>query len=192
MCGWLDLPLSPTGERQLQCFRKQTSNEFKPAAVYASSSSRALVTAEALASRWSLRVRVDPQLREISCGAFEGMTVEEVRQRYPDVWTRNALQDDNEFAWPNGETYKNFRQRVFQAFSRIASRHVDARIAVVTHTGVISQVVGAIEGLSPAVWEQYRPAPFSATEVIWSRGAPLQLLSFNISEWWRELQPHGG
>ena len=44
--------------------------------------------------------------------------------------------------------------------------------------------------LSPAVWEQYRPAPFTATEVIWSRDAPRHLLSFNVSQWWRGFQRH--
>ena len=192
MCGWLDLPVSPIGERQLQCFRNRPLDEFKPEAVYTSSSSRARVTAKALASKWGLPVRSDPQLREISCGAFEGMSIAEVRHRYPELWAQNALQINSEIAWSNGETYKSFRRRVCQALSRIASRHDNARIPVVTHTGVISQVIGAIKGLSPAVWEQYRPGPFTATEVIWRGESPVELLSFNLSDWWRELQPHAG
>lgn len=191
MCGWLDLPLSPAGERQLHDFRNHPSH-FKPEAIYASSLARARVTAEALASNWSTQVSIDPELREINCGAFEGMLIEEVKQRYPELWAENASQENGEFAWPEGETYKNFRHRVFDALSRIARRHVNARIPVVTHTGVISQVVGAMKGLSPAAWEQYRPEPFTATEVIWNSEAPLQLVSFNVSGWWRELQPRDG
>lgn len=190
MCGWLDLPLSRTGKRQLLRFRDQASDEVKFEGIYTSSSSRARVTARALAAKWGLRIRLDPQLREISCGDFEGMPVEEVRHHYPGLWTQNALQNNSEFAWPNGETYTNFRKRVFQALSRIVARHDNARIPVVTHTGVISQVVGAIKDLSPAVWETHRPGPFTATEVIWSDGSPSHLISFNVSDWWRELQPH--
>lgn len=190
MCGWLDLPLSQTGQLQLQRFRQELST-FKAEAVYASSSSRARVTAEALAFDWGLPVSIDPQLREINCGSLEGMRVEEVKDRYPELWTENALQDNSDFAWPNGESYRHFRHRVFEALSRIARRHANARIPVVTHTGVISQVVGAIKGLPAAVWEQYRPGPFSATEVIWNNGAPLHLVSFNVFDWWRELQPPG-
>ena len=191
MCGWLDLPLSPAGELQLQSFRDHPS-EFKPEAVYASSSLRARVTAEALASNWRLPLCIDPQIREINCGAFEGMPVEEVKIRYPELWSQNALQDNSDFAWPKGESYRNFRQRVFEALSLIANRHTNARVAVVTHAGVVAQVVGAMNGLSPAVWEKYRPAPFTATEVIWSGGSPVSLLSFNVSDWWRGLQPHAG
>lgn len=191
ICGWLDLPLSPTGERQLQAFRAEPS-AFKPEALYASSLSRARVTAGALAFNWNVPVSVDPQLREINCGAFEGMPIQEVKHRYPELWARNASQADDNFAWPEGETYKNFRQRIFETLSRIARRHANRRIPVVTHTGVISQVVGAMKGLSPAVWEQYRPAPFTATEVIWKSESPLELVSFNVAEWWRELQPLGG
>jgi broad specificity phosphatase PhoE len=189
MCGWLDLPLSPTGELQLKRFHDQFS-EFKPQALYASSSARARATAETLASYWGLDLSIDPQLREINCGTLEGMQVEEVKHRYPELWAENALQNNSDFAWPNGETYTNFRRRIFMALSRIAGQHSNARIAVVTHTGAIAQVVGAIESLSPAVWERYRPAPFTATEVIWSGDAPVQLLSFNVSDWWREAQQH--
>jgi probable phosphoglycerate mutase len=189
MCGWLDLPLSSTGEVQLQSLGNERS-EFKAETVYASSSSRARLTGQALAANWKVQVRIDPDLREINSGAVEGMLIEEVKQRFPDLWARNASQDDSDFAWPDGETYKNFRQRVFGALTRIARRHPTARIPVVTHTGVIAQVVGAIEGLSPAVWERNRPAPFTATEVIWNDGGPRHLLSFNVFNWWRELQPH--
>jgi 2,3-bisphosphoglycerate-dependent phosphoglycerate mutase len=190
MCGWLDLPLSPTGERQLQCFRNQPSDGFRFKAVYTSSSLRARVTAKALVYKWNLPVTIDPQLREISCGACEGMPVAEVQHRYPELWAENASQGNSEFSWPKGESYTNFRRRVFQALSRIAGRNDNARIPVVTHAGVISQVLGAMKGLSPAVWEQYRPGPFTATEVIWRGEAPVDVLSFNLRDWWRGLQPH--
>jgi broad specificity phosphatase PhoE len=49
MCGWLDLPLSPIGELQLKRFHNEFP-EFKPDALYGSSSSRARLTAEILAS----------------------------------------------------------------------------------------------------------------------------------------------
>lgn len=189
MCGWLDLPLSPAGELQLKRFQAEPS-EFKPHVVYASSLSRARLTAEALAANWNVQVTTDPDLREISCGAVEGMLVDEVKLRFPELWSRNASQDDCDFAWPEGETYRKFRERILGALNRIAGRHPNTRIPVVTHTGVISQVVGAIEGLSPAVWDHHRPAPFTATEIVWSNQAPVRLLSFNVSDWWRGLPPH--
>ena len=189
MCGWLDLPLSPSGELQLKRFRDEPS-EFKSRTVYTSSLSRAHSTAQALADDWRVEVTPDPDLREINCGAVEGMLIEEVKHRFPELWCRNAKQDDCDFAWPEGETYRRFRERVLRALNRITSRHVNTRIPVVTHAGVISQVVGAIAGLSPAVWDQHRPAPFTATEVVWVNQAPLRLLSFNVSDWWRGLPPH--
>ena len=189
MCGWLDWPLSSIGQSQLQSLNNQPS-EVTPEAVYASTSSRARLTAEALASNWRVQVKIDPDLREINSGDMEGMLIEEVKRRFPDLWTRNASQDDSDFAWPGGETYRKFRERICRALSRIAGRHPNARIPVVTHTGVIAQAVGAIKGLSPAVWEQHRPAPLTATEVIWSGEAPVHLLSFNVADWWRGLQLH--
>jgi 2,3-bisphosphoglycerate-dependent phosphoglycerate mutase len=186
MCGWLDVPLSSTGELQLQSMGNEPS-QFKPLALYSSSSSRALSTAEALAANWNVEVTIDPDLREINSGAMEGMLIDEVKHRFLDLWIRNASQNDSDFAWPNGETYRNLRERVFAALSRISTLHPNARIPVVTHTGVIAQVVGALKGLSPAVWEQHRPAPLTATEIIWRGAAPVQLLSFNVADWWQGL-----
>jgi len=189
LCGWLDLPLSPAGELQLQCFRNESS-AFKLKTLYASSSLRARITAETLAASWNVPLSIDPELREISCGTLEGVAVEEVKNSYPELWLENALQTNDDFAWPLGETYTSFRNRVLNALSRIAVSHTNAQIGVVTHAGVISQVVGSMRGLSPAVWEQYRPEPFTATEVVWSRDAPRRLLSFNVPHWWRGFQLH--
>jgi hypothetical protein len=54
-----------------------------------------------------------------------------------------TLQENSDFAWPNGESYKNFRDRIFVALGRLASSHTNAGVAVLTHAGAIAQVVGA-------------------------------------------------
>ena len=40
-----------------------------------------------------------------------------------------------------------------------------------THAGVVSQILGALEGLSPACWELYRPVNTALTEVAWGWGS---------------------
>jgi broad specificity phosphatase PhoE len=184
MCGWLDLPLSPKGRFQVRSFSHHHSGD-KPRALYTSPLLRARATAEALAQAWELEPDTEPALREINCGAFEGMDIDEIRRDYRELWDRNTAQNDGDFAWPGGESYRDFRGRILAALTRIAALHADQSVAVVTHTGVITQVIGVLENLSPAVWERYRPAPFSATEVLWRGDTPERLLSFNLQEWWR-------
>ncbi len=52
----------------------------------------------------------------------------------------------------------------------IVARHPGRTVAVVTHSGIISQVLGAMHGLSPAAWEPFRPGNASITEVRWDDG----------------------
>jgi broad specificity phosphatase PhoE len=110
-------------------------------------------------------IRVDLDLREINCGLAEGLTLEAVRVRYPDHWRRNLEQRDPEFRWPGGECYRELRERSIAAIRRIADEHRGERVLIVTHAGVISQLVGVVHGSSPARWEDFRPRNGSITEL---------------------------
>jgi broad specificity phosphatase PhoE len=108
-----------------------------------------------------------PSLAEIDCGELEGLPLADIRERYPDLWLRNEAQEDETFCWPGGETYARFRIRVMTAVRRIAALHEGERVLVVTHAGVVSQILGSIAGQNPARWENFRPGYGSVTEVLW-------------------------
>lgn len=182
LCGWLDLPLSPEGQAQLQISQPQLP---PPSPLYASPLLRTRTTAEALSRWWNVPLRLEPGLREIHCGLLEGLPIEQLRRDYPELWSRNDAQSDIDFAWPGGESYRQFRARVLETLGRIAACHPGDRVVVVTHTGVISQCIGAMQGLSPAAWGHFRPQCFSASEVLWRGKGPEQLLSFNRQQWWQ-------
>lgn len=183
LCGWLDLPLSPKGRGQLQALREGSLLGEVPDALYSSTLRRAREVAGALAEAWRLRERPVDALREIHCGRLEGMHIGDVIREYPDLWDRNRAQLDDDFTWPEGESYREFRKRVLTTLADIAAQHRGQQIAVVTHAGVIAQVLGAIKGRPAAVWEQDRPAPLTLTEVTWADGAPVSLVSFGVREW---------
>jgi len=56
--------------------------------------------------------------------------------------------------------------------------HTGQRVVVVTHAGVISQMLGSQAGARPAQWQLFRPAPASVTVVCW-RGRAGTLLHFD-------------
>jgi alpha-ribazole phosphatase/probable phosphoglycerate mutase len=106
------------------------------------------------------------------------LPIRQVQQCYPREWAQNESQSDPEFRWPGGESYREFRERVLGAMERIATYHHPARVLVVTHAGVISQVVGWVNGESPARWEPFRPRNTSVTEMRWHAGQA-ELVSFD-------------
>jgi broad specificity phosphatase PhoE len=116
----------------------------------------------------SLRPRRRAALCEISAGALEGWPVAEVARHFPQLWARHLAQDDEDAGWPGGETYRHFRTRVLRAVRRIAAAHAGRRVVLVTHAGVIGQVVGWLRGAGAARWEVFRPRNASITELEWA------------------------
>lgn len=197
MTGWTDLPLTELGVRQSLAVGERLVLEPAPVALYSSPLERALHTAHCIRdslaaaestaatyatgsamhalsvserlspSRPVVEIIPEPDLREIDCGDADGLTISAVQGRYPQHWARNQQQNDPNFRWPKGESYSEFRQRILLALSRIAARHFGQRIVVVTHAGAISQVLGWMQGLSPARWESFRPSNASITELQW-------------------------
>jgi broad specificity phosphatase PhoE len=168
LCGWFDPPLSTLGCRQVARLRERFGTEPPVAALYASPLTRSRTTAEAIATTLALPIHWVPDLREISCGTVDGYPLVDVQRWFPELWTRNLAQADEGFAWPGGETYRDFRARVLRAVSSIAARHPDERVVVVTHTGPISQLLGALDGISAARWGYGRVGNASLTTIQWS------------------------
>jgi 2,3-bisphosphoglycerate-dependent phosphoglycerate mutase len=184
LCGSCDVPLSDEGRAQLASLCRRPSGRPPPDALYVSPLSRTREVGETLGRRWGVHVRLDDELREIHCGDVEGMQLEELQRKHPDLWARNQAQSDEAFAWPGGESYREFHDRVVRRVGRIAADHPGQRIAIVTHTGVITQVLAAMKRRSPAQWGADRADPLSGTEVGWSNGGPATLLRYNVRDWY--------
>jgi broad specificity phosphatase PhoE len=184
LCGGLDLPLSSRGRAELAALLGRPPREDTPDALFTSTLTRAVEVACGLCRVWKLEPERASWAREIDCGVVDGMPLDHVQRRFPHVWARNAAQRDEGFAWPGGETYAQFRARVLRGLSGVAARHPAGRVVVVTHAGVISQVLGVIKGRPACVWEPDRPQPLTATEVLWSDAAPQVVLSFNNPAWY--------
>ena len=182
LCGTYDAPLSPRGQAQLERLDPDSLGSGRPSALYTSPLTRARETAAAWGRLWSLEPRREVALQEIHCGEFEGRHIREIQQVHPTIWARNSAQDDDAFRWPGGESYAQFRGRVLGALARLARLHPHETVAVVTHSGVIAQVIGRLRGRRAAVWELDRPDPLSVTEVLWDGTEPLDLVAFNQCE----------
>ncbi len=126
-------------------------------AIYTSDLQRARQTAQAVIEHGQhgrLPLHTDPQLRERSFGVFEGLTWEQIKQRWPDQSERWRTRDA-EFGAEGGETLGDFYQRSMAALSRIAAAHPGQTIAIVTHGGVLDCLYRAATRLSlqaPRSW----------------------------------------
>jgi broad specificity phosphatase PhoE len=123
--GHSDTPLNETGRAQALALA-QTLEGGELDAVYSSDLVRASDTARVIADRLGLDVTVLPELRERHFGTWEGMTDEEIFNRFPAAKSGS---------WGDGETKEEMRERVLAALHRIADEHPGGRVLVVTHGG---------------------------------------------------------
>lgn len=168
MSGWTDLSLTEIGWKQAIALSRSILAGPRAAALYTSPLRRACDTAGGLVRASRKRLQFLDDIREIYCGTVDGVPVSEVKRRHPELWEENLRQTNADFRWPGGESYRELRARSLAALDKIALAHPGERVLVVTHCGVISQVVGAVHGISPAEWGRFRPGNASVTEVEWS------------------------
>jgi broad specificity phosphatase PhoE len=184
LCGSFDVPLTHAGRAQVEAIVRQRPSAPVPDVLYTSTLRRASDVAAALGRAWAREPRPVEWAREIHCGDVEGMPLRDLQREFPELWARNLAQNDDAFAWPGGETYAAFRARLLSGLSLAAAAHAGGRVAVVTHAGVISQVLNVIRNRPAAVWALDRPDPLTATEVTWQDGGPQTILTYNDSRWY--------
>jgi broad specificity phosphatase PhoE len=183
LCGSLDVSLSPTGLREVQSLVRKGTTRPAPDVLLTSTLRRAHDVACAVGRAWRLRPQLADWAREIDCGRAEGMRLDQVQREWPEHWRRNETQADEGFAWPEGETYAEFRARILNGLSMAVKADSARRIVLVTHAGVIAQVLGVIRGRPASVWKLDRPDPLTATEVTWNRSTPGEVVTFNSRNW---------
>ena len=132
--GHSDPPLNEHGRDQARRLAG-TLGATPFAAVYSSDLRRASETAEIIAGPLALPVRVDPALREIDVGSWEGFTLAELEARFPEDVAR--WQETGEHGWDGGESHEKMFTRVREAIRSIAARHDREDILVVSHGGPI-------------------------------------------------------
>ncbi|MBQ0018793.1 MAG: histidine phosphatase family protein [Clostridiales bacterium] len=105
------------------------------ATVVSSPLKRSRQTAEYIADRIGTSVITDERFREISCGEWEGLTFDEVMERYPDEFASRGKALAS-YKIPGGESFFEAGARFGEALAEICNRY-DGDIIIVAHAGVI-------------------------------------------------------
>lgn len=146
MQGQQDSPLTATGLQQArQLARRLKQVRFN--ALYSSDLGRAHQTARCIADETGHDIVADADLRERSFGIFEGFTNKEIEARYPEHYEPFAKRDPH-FAMPEGESAAQFHRRCVGCLERIAARHVDESVVVVTHGLVLDALYRRASGMA--------------------------------------------
>ena len=116
------------------------------AAVYSSDLIRSKKGAEIISRRVGISATTLRELRERSVGAWEGLTADEIKTRFPEqyaAWRADLLN----FRPPGGECLLDVRARILPVFKRLVASHPEQEIAMLLHGGVNRVILADALGL---------------------------------------------
>lgn len=174
--GQSDVPLDETGMAQIEKVARRLSQEMLDA-IYTSDLSRAQMTARAIAANHTCPVIIDPRLRELSFGEWEGLTYTEIASRFPDQ-LKSWEQDPFRNAPPGGETVSHLADRVDAVLRDLRARHAMQTVVIAAHGGPLQTLIClALDHLPEKHW-QFSLRPGSLTEIaFYPAGAILNYLN---------------
>ena len=117
-------------------------------AIYVTTLCRTVQTAAPLAERLALEPRVEPGLREVFLGEWEGGRYRKMVADFHPIAQRMFAEERWDVI-PGAESLVSFDGRVRAAIGRIAAEHAGQRVAAFTHGGVIGQVLALASGSRP-------------------------------------------
>jgi Fructose-2,6-bisphosphatase len=166
MQGFGDSPLTELGNLQATWARDAFRNK-QFAAIYASTSLRALYTAEIIRGSRQQPITTYKDLRELNMGCWEGCTVDEIRQQYPKeyqlFWKHPQLYRPSD----GGETFAELQKRVVALTKKLIQRHPDQCILIVSHTIAIKTLLSHfMQQPLEQLWQTPTLHPVSLSKVI--------------------------
>ncbi|MFI8822813.1 bifunctional RNase H/acid phosphatase [Streptomyces sp. NPDC053431] len=146
--GGADPELSPAGRRQAEAVAAALAARGTIQEIVSSPLTRCRQTAEAVAVRLGLDVRIENGLRETDFGAWEGLTFGEVRERYKDdldAWLASPKAEPT----GGGESFATVARRVAATRDRLATAYAGRTVLLVTHVTPIKTLVRLALGAPP-------------------------------------------
>jgi broad specificity phosphatase PhoE len=160
--GQFDAPLNDIGREQARELGEKL-RDLSFAAIYSSDLIRARKTAEIIASFIHLPVSLEPRLREINQGEWEGKHISAIKTRYTRLW-KQRMTDPANVRPPKGETIGEVAQRAYAALVEISHTYPSDNILIVSHGLTLAAILCSTRAIP--IGEAYEVIPEN-TEPVW-------------------------
>lgn len=180
--GWLDFSLNQSGRDQVFSLRNSLEGKIF-LKIFSSPLKRASETAEIISTGLiqSPEIELVDELKECNFGIWEGLRSEEIQEKYPDVY-QSWLDNWQDTVIPEGESAIKMFERVNSWLDPVIKNHLtDDKIMIVTHEGVILQIITYLLGFELSQCWRFRVLPGSLSIIkILSGFAVLSKLNHTI------------
>ena len=139
LSGHIDSAISEEGKEQIDKITNYLK-DFDIDKIYTTTSSRTKDTVKKLSELKSIEIIEKESLKEISFGDFEGLTFDEIKDKYPKEF-QDMIQKGYEYKYPNGESLIDSYNRVCIELDNIISNNDDRTILICSHGGTIRNII---------------------------------------------------
>ncbi|MGW6057718.1 histidine phosphatase family protein [Streptomyces sp. NPDC055189] len=153
--GRTDVPLTEHGREQAAALAEWAATA-ELTAVWSSPLSRARLTAEPAADACGLPARVDERLSELDFGQGDGLTRDEMRERFPEQLAA-FLDDPVGNHLPGGEDPRKAAARAADCLSGIARQQPHGRVLLVAHSTLVRVLLCHLIGIPLADYRRVFP-----------------------------------
>lgn len=196
--GATGVDLSDEGRQQAELLGARLRRD-RIDALYASSMSRAIQTAEIIGSCCDLAPTIVEGLREIDHGHWEGLTRSEVEERFPGEY--QAWEEDPfTYAPEGGESGVAVLARALPALRDIVTKHPGQNVVIVSHKATIRLILSSLLGFDERGYrDRLDQAPACLNVLDFRDAVHVRLMLFNdtshyserprvssqnLSKWW--------
>jgi probable phosphoglycerate mutase len=142
--GHGDPELDPVGVEQAERVGQRLAIE-RVDAIYVTTLRRTHETAAPLAQRLGMTPIIEPDLREVFLGEWEGGALR-MKAAAADPIFEEIFRKERWDVIPGAEPLDDFEARTQRGLQRIVAAHPDGRVVVVVHGGVIGQLLHHVTG----------------------------------------------
>jgi len=165
--GRIDVELNETGIKQAELLAEYLSNSTI-SAIYSSPLKRALHTAETIASYHKLEVKVTPGLIDFDYGEWQGLSHQEVQNRYKKLYAEWMNRPDTT-RMPDGESLNDVRKRAVSLVNNIIATG-EGTVALVSHRVVNKVLICALLGLDNSHFWNIKQDTGGITTFVYDKG----------------------
>ena len=139
LSGHIDSSISEEGREQIDKITNYLK-DFDIDKIYTTTSSRTKDTVKKLSELKSIEIIEKESLKEISFGDFEGLTFDEIKDKYPKEF-QDIIEKGYEYKYPNGESLIDSYNRVCIELDNIISNNDNRTILICSHGGTIRNII---------------------------------------------------
>ncbi len=140
-CGYKDVPLNTEGVNQARKLAGRLKGLHFDA-VYSSDLKRAIKTARLALGK--VKITKVKGLRELNFGVMEGLSHDQILQKYPDPYKKWLKDPFKKHGIPRAENMSDFKKRITASLKDIVKKNRGKTIAVVCHGGTISVLLKSL------------------------------------------------